>query len=346
MSLSALLVLLLCGAIALLLFRHLNRRTLRATKSKSKSKNRVSQVWGDTRPLGTELKQLPDDTATWQLSKLCRARALWEELEDAAANGANDSLTIVAEPDALSSFELSFAFADGDELYIREKIRGFPLGLVPWLSIVREIDAFLSQLPSKITDHIDQMTVAHQFARNDLLYRLRLRPFGPIPGIDDAYSALLFDVADEEPPDECDGDHRAVLVYVESPPDDATSVRGVTIEAPRSGCKRTRNLHVVGYVTPSVIGATEPHGRLDVDVMAKLQLPFPRWLIPKPLLRWFVPLVLKLVFPSIARLREGFEASALNESVRADVDGFYAAIARRYQAFSPSDSRTRKPIAS
>lgn len=71
---------------------------------------------------------------------------------------------------------------------------------------------------------------------------------------------------------------------------------------------------------------------LHVQVIGTVSLPVPRWLVPTSLVRWFVPKLVGLALPFLARLNERYERSALQARVLADADGFYAALRRRLPA--------------
>ena len=66
----------------------------------------------------------------------------------------------------------------------------------------------------------------------------------------------------------------------------------------------------------------------------ELRLPIARWLLPSPLIRWFVPMACNLVLPLVVGLSETFEGSALHERVCADADGFYGALLSRAPALA------------
>lgn len=71
----------------------------------------------------------------------------------------------------------------------------------------------------------------HQFAQNDLMYRVLVSPWGPIPGLCDLNNAFLFDALDE------DG---SVVIYAQSPPEGATHHREWPL--PPLGKNRKRNV--------------------------------------------------------------------------------------------------------
>ena len=77
---------------------------------------------------------------------------------------------------------------------------------------------------------IEGIGVLHRFHHNDLLLNPRVAPWGPFPGADSIHAVALF-----APPE-----RGAVLVYAQSPPEGATSHRGVALHPP--GWRRKRNI--------------------------------------------------------------------------------------------------------
>ena len=325
------LLLLLIGAAATALARAWRRARSRARQPKNTHVKPPAEVtlsealsasaWDSTRPLGVELSSLPAGVAAEQLTKLREARAISQHVEAVMAVSL-DKIEITVSPDAHSQFELSLAFVGDRELYFSESGRGFPVALLPCLTLIREVDLVLAALPRLMRAQIEQLAVVHAFAPNDLLYGVRVRGFGPIPGIDDYGNATLFDVADVP-----EG-FGSVLVYADNPPRNAATFRRQPLSQPPRGFHRTHGLSVVGQLGASRVTAG-PYGRIDFAVTGKVHLPVSRWLLPKPLIRWFVSLVLRLMLPLMVRLNVRFEGSALHRRVQEDLDGFYAGFARR-----------------
>jgi hypothetical protein len=131
----------------------------------------------------------------------------------------------------------------------------------------------------------------------------------------------MYDLADE--PDE----PGAILIVLETPPGHAQSYRGCALPATQTGYARARDLLAVAHVTP--VDGYESHGRLDFTAIGKVRLPISRWLLPSPLIRWFLPFLFGLALPYLCKLNANFEGSALHGRVRADPGGFYAALERR-----------------
>jgi hypothetical protein len=281
--------------------------------------------WGSVRPLGTELSRLTTAASEAQLRKLHEARDLVRRMEAAKASS-DDTFSFSCEPDEHSFFEVSFAFVGDGEVYFSEVGRAFPLGLLPWCALVREIDAVHDHLPPAIRRLVERLAVRHAFAPNDVLYSMRVRGFGPIPGLDLVPNVTLFDVADEP------GERASIIAHVESPPADLRRFRDVEIAPPPPGYHRAASSKIVGFITPSRESAGFAHGRINFMVTGKVRMPISRWLLPTPLIRWFMPLVLRLVLPLFARLNAGFDGSTLCERMQSDAD-FYAEIQRRLPTF-------------
>ena len=270
--------------IVVLLFRSLNSRTaVRQSKPDAllpeTSRAKPSfRSWDGARPLGCEVRALTSQVAASQLGKLRDARALVERLEAAKATS-TDIIEFSFKPDKKSNLDFSLAFVEGGDLYFSEQADSFPLGLLPALTLWREVEIVVTHLPRLLRRQVDKLEVKHAFAPNDQLYSVRYRGVGPIPSIDDFVNATLFDVCDV--PDE----RGAVLIHISDPQHKADSYRGVALPPPPSGYKRNHGLSIVCHLTPSRGGADLPHGRLDLTVIGKIHLPVSRWLLPTPLIR-------------------------------------------------------------
>ena len=325
---------------------------------------RSPDSWDGARPLATAIDGLDDATAVWQLSKLREARQLVARMRDAKAQSSDVLEFAFVSPDENSSLTFSLAFMPDGDVIISERARGFPLGFLPYFSLIREVDLLPSLLPPVIARPLEELSISHRFANNDLLYHVRARGFGPIPGADDFYYVLLFDVTDAPH----DG---AVLAFVETPPAGANVYRDLELPpCTKRGYIRTTGLGVVASLTPTAnshrrgyppmdpgeaVPKTESnpmnrgeaalhgaaaeaaeaeaeHGWMDLELIGKVALPIPRWLLPSPLIRWFVPFLVRKVMPSLTHLNSHFDESALRARVTADRDGFYAELQRRLPA--------------
>ena len=244
----------------------------------------------------------------------------------AAQAGTDDRLAFTFTPDGphgCSEFTISLAFVDG-HVFVTERGRQFPLGIVPFLSLLHEPDLIVSILPSVLARPLRPLGLLHAFAENDLLLHCRMAGFGPIPGTELVASTLMYDLADEP----CEPG--AVLIVLETPPAHAQSYRGFALPEEQTGYTRARDLLAVAHVTP--VDGCESHGRLDFTAVGKVRLPISRWLLPSPLIRWFLPFLFGLAFPYLCKLNATFEESALHARVLADSGGFYAALERRLPA--------------
>ena len=326
---------------------------------------RSPDSWDGARPLATAIDGLDDATAVWQLSKLREARQLVAHMRDAKAQSSDVLEFAFVSPDENSSLTFSLAFMPDGDVIISERARGFPLGFLPYFSLIREVDLLPSLLPPEIARPLEKLSIRHRFANNDLMYHVRARGFGPIPGADDFYYVLLFDVTDAP------HEHGAVLAFVETPPAGANVYRGLELPpCTKRGYTRTTGLGVVASLTPTsnshrrgypsmdrgeavprnesrpmdrgeaalhgaaaeAAEADAEHGWMDLELIGKVALPIPRWLLPSPLIRWFVPFLVRKVLPSLTHLNSHFDESALRARVAADRDGFYAELRRRLPA--------------
>ena len=244
------------------------------------------EAWANARPLATELATLEDETAVWQLTKLREARALFAAMEAAKARS-HDVLEFSFHPDELSTLSFSLAFGEDGLVHFSETALAFPLGFLPYLSIVHEPDLLKTLLPAALARPLDEFSTRHSFAANDRLFRVKLRGLGPIPGVDDHVSGVFYDLADDpsgvcplhtalappvrltpEPPaPPLRTAPGAVLALFETPPADAAVFRGLELSpcSPRPAYTRTRAFGLMAYLTPSSAGS-EAHGRLDVQV--------------------------------------------------------------------------------
>mmetsp|Transcript_1094 Transcript_1094/g.3020 ORF Transcript_1094/g.3020 Transcript_1094/m.3020 type:complete len:238 (-) Transcript_1094:228-941(-) len=151
-----------------------------------------------------------------------------------------------------------------------------------------------------------------------------------------------------------------MLAMFETPPKGARTHRGAVLPpCVQRSYSRTHGLRLVAYFTPSSAPSSVPaampisrplslsseqfelmekeggeaqHGRLDLEVIGKVRLPIPRWLLPAALLRWFVPFVFRLACPHLSALNRHFDGSALHKRVRSDRSGFYTALRERMPA--------------
>ncbi|KAL1499405.1 hypothetical protein AB1Y20_011610 [Prymnesium parvum] len=277
-----------------------------------------SLSWDEVMPLGALPAQMAEAVSASQHAK---ARAAGEQFAalDAAIASCDDTLHFTSVADAHARLALSLAFADG-LLYFSTRCAAFPLGLLPSLTILHEFDLILAWLPPLIRSQVDHIRVAHSFAPNDQLVASRIRGFGPIPGIDDVWNFVVFRAG------------AALVVHVEDPPRGATTFRKFALPPPPHGYSRLHGLLVVAHATPSR-APTPPYARLDVAFVGKVFFPVPRWLLPTPIIRWFVPFVLRLVWPMVFRLNGILADARVQRRVQSDVDGFYAALERQLPAF-------------
>jgi hypothetical protein len=325
---------------------------------------RSPDSWDGARPLATAIDGLDDATAVWQLSKLREARQLVARMRDAKAQSSDVLEFAFVSPDENSSLTFSLAFMPDGDVIISERARGFPLGFLPYFSLIREVDLLPSLLPPVIARPLEELSIRHRFANNDLMYHVCARGFGPIPGADDLFFVLLFDVTDAPH----DG---AVLAFVETPPAGANVYRDLELPpCTKRGYTRTTGLGMVASLTPTANShrrgyppmdpgeavpkkesnpmnrgeaalhgaaaeaaeAEAEHGWMDLELIGKVALPIPRWLLPSPLIRWFVPFLVRKVMPSLTHLNSHFDESALRARVTAERDGFYAELQRRLPA--------------
>jgi hypothetical protein len=160
-----------------------------------------------------------------------------------------------------------------------------------------------------------EIPVLHRFAANDLLFNPRVAPFAVFDGSDSVQDFKAYALPQPG----------HMLVYIHSPPEGATSWRGVPLPPP--GPRRKRNL-VKGCVW--LLRPSDAHGgaRVDVDVFLSEELPVPAWLIPPALVRLTVPpLAAKIVAAWQSMTSDLASAdSAIGARMREDGLGFYAAL--------------------
>lgn len=278
--------------------------------------------------MACEIGQLPTEVAGWQLLRLARARNTFTEMQS-DSRLSHDVLEFVFQPDDQSEFRISLAFLNGS-VYVMERGHHFPIGFLPLISLLREPDLLVSILPPALAWPIQTFCRLHMFAGNDWLYHCRLRGFGPIPGVEAIASCLLYDVADMPCAD------GSILLAVETPPDGASSFRGVCLPEHTHGFQRVGDLGLVAYLGPSASSHQAAHcvggDRLNFTMVGKVRMPISRWLLPNALVRWFVNFVFQLGFPFIIKLNAAFEGSELHERIREDSDGFYSALLHRLPA--------------
>ena len=136
---------------------------------------RSPDSWDGARPLATAIDGLDDATAVWQLSKLREARQLVAHMRDAKAQSSDVLEFAFVSPDENSSLTFSLAFMPDGDVIISERARGFPLGFLPYFSLIREVDLLPSLLPPVIARPLEELSIRHRFANNDLMYHVRAR---------------------------------------------------------------------------------------------------------------------------------------------------------------------------
>ena len=121
-------------------------------------------------PLGT-----PGSFSAAQLQKLAEARALIAEVQEAARKPGRDACTVEFSPHELSParFKFEFIFLSTWEIAVLEHVECLDLGMLPFLAMAREAD--LIEMPyNPNLPHLEGIERCHQFAPNDMVYRLVL----------------------------------------------------------------------------------------------------------------------------------------------------------------------------
>ncbi len=77
-------------------------------------------------------------------------------------------------------------------------------------------------------------------------------------------------------------------------------------------------------------------GHFDVDMYLTLKLPVPQWLIPNRLIAWVLPRFIRAVWPTLIDMCFNFSGSTFEKRVKADPDGFFAAVGSRVK-LGPAD---------
>lgn len=323
-----------------------NAVAARSSAADAASATSSSAAWRGHRPLGV-LQPLPKDVEAQQLAALDAALELMEEATSAARASQGSNVIATRAHACGATVEVDFAFPDTWSAVIEQRMSRLPLGLMAAAALFHEAD--LIKLPpwpgcvdgcgSNCKDaveqpanrlstrsgasprsrlpHIEGIGVLHRFHHNDLLLNPRVAPWGPFPGADSIHAVALF-----APPE-----RGAVLVYAQSPPEGATSHRGVALHPP--GWRRKRNIlkGATWLVRPTFGG---DGSTVDCVVYLKAKLPVPAWLIPPPLIRWAIgPFVAKLM-PVVQELGAGAlgreEESEIGRRVRSDASGWYGAL--------------------
>ena len=314
---------------------------------------------GVTRPLSAEVKahQAESLRKAWTMlatmglgdvvTRLAGEEAAAAATRNAASAAAAASKDKGKEGDTIAvrttacgcSVEVDFAFPDTWNATIVQRLRRVPVGLLTAAALFHEAD--LIRLPRwPKLPHIEGIGVLHRFEDNELLLNPVVEPWGPFPGADSIHAVVLFGLSQPG----------HVLVWAESPPEGASSYRGVSVAPPRRKHKRNILNGAVWLVRPCEgsgeggsdcsggddsdggggVGGGEGSGLVDIDVFLQAKLPIPSWLIPPPLVRWATgPFASKLI-PLVRGLGDGLGAddSEIGQRVREDGTGWYAALRR------------------
>ena len=190
---------------------------------------------GRVRPLGA-LADAPIERHVWshQQEKLDEARRLVAELRDRRASlSPSEVISCAVRPQGEEhpcdvGFELSYY--DSWHALVGLRVSNCDLGLRTFLGMLRDPDLIhFPKVPGLPV--LESIELPHTFAPNDLVYRVNISPWGPIPGLVDINNAYLYDVLDE------DG---SILIFAQSPPEGATHHRGWPL--PPLGKHRKRNV--------------------------------------------------------------------------------------------------------
>ena len=189
----------------------------------------------------------PLDEALWQhqREKLGEARALMSRLK-AAAQGKDDVIRCSVKPQGEQhpcSVQVDIGFVGTWEAAIFISVRNCDLGARTVLGMLREPELIeFPRLPGLPV--LERVETAHEFAPNDLVFRVLVSPWGPIPGLADVNNAYLFDALDE------DG---SLLLFAQSPPEGATHHRGWPLPA----LPKHRKRNVISGLTMRATAAAE-----------------------------------------------------------------------------------------
>lgn len=279
-----------------------------------------TRKWGKVRPLG--ITALPADVLNRQTAKLGAARDLAAIVTN-AKYASDDVVELSYAPDADSALRLSVTFMDDDEVYFGITGSGFPLGLLAWLALFHRIDAVLGFLPDALRGVFERISRSHEYAPNEALHRVRTAAVGPLPPMEAAIDATLYDVADDPK------EKGTVLVHLQSLPPP---------ELP-SGCEELRGLEVAAWLAPSDVAAppevaegARPADRLlartDFHLAGKMTLPVPRALLPTKTIHSSIQRLLQLLLPAVVRFnaahREEEAGKGCYDAVEARLRGLEA----------------------
>ena len=188
------------------------------------------------RPVGVPAdKPLPQSTWSHQLEKLEEARQLVDELRACRAKlSESEIIACSVQPQGPSHpVEIGFElyFESTWDAVIRMSVTKCDLGLRTFLGLLREPDLIeFPKIPG--LPFIEGVEHVKEFAPNDVVFRVCVSPWGPVPGLADINNVYCFDALDEG--DGC------VMLYAQSPPEKATHHRGWPL--PPMGKHRKRNV--------------------------------------------------------------------------------------------------------
>jgi len=293
----------------------------------------ATRQWGKVRPLG--ITALPIDVLNRQAAKLRAARDLAAIVAN-AKYASDDIIEMSHAPDADSALRLSVTFMDDDEVYFAITGSGFPLGLLACLALLHRIDAILGFLPDALREVFEHVSKSREYAPNQALHLVRTAAVGPLPPMEAAIDATLYDVADDPK------EKGTVLVHLQSrPPPSTTEPVPCTLEPRPSGCEELRGLEVAAWLAPSDVaappevdgaeGAAKPAdrllARLDFQLAGKATLPVPRAMLPTKMIHSSVQRLLQLLLPAVVRFNAAYrqdEASKGCHVVEARLRGLEA----------------------
>jgi len=280
----------------------------------------ATRQWGKVRPLG--ITALPIDVLNRQAAKLRAARDLAAIVAN-AKYASDDIIEMSHAPDADSALRLSVTFMDDDEVYFAITGSGFPLGLLACLALLHRIDAILGFLPDALREVFEHVSKSREYAPNEALHLVRTAAVGPLPPMEAAIDATLYDVADDPK------EKGTVLVHLQSLPPP---------ELP-SGCEELRGLEVAAWLAPSDVAAppevaegARPAERLlartDFHLAGKMTLPVPRALLPTKTIHSSIQRLLQLLLPAVVRFnaahREEEAGKGCYDAVEARLRGLEA----------------------